>query len=330
MGGRWIGLQAIVFLNLQCESGIHCSIISTPLRVNEECFMLHPHVRMREMKGDKNTAIGEVTVTRSTTMLKLPLIVAIIVTVVFTIILAPAWLDAVLDRGRSTLANQVGFPLFLCYSLFGTLIFLRIIKNMSQPYTFDSRGIRSLGITYPWQSVSCLYANPHMGDMVLLFRGLTGPAKSAGIMISKDRVKPSVDALIERVEAQGIPVKREEELSPDDFRLLWLGWIHGAPDRTSSEIVEGQRQQTFGYMITHWPEAGILFLVSAAVAVLILYAVVAIAYLALARSGRADAEFTTYFLGWSIATVALGIPALAAFRYWRTLSGIPAPRKPPG
>jgi hypothetical protein len=284
---------------------------------------------MREMKGHEITAIGEVTVTRSTMMLKLPLIVAIFVTVVFTILLAPTWLDAILNRGRSNLATQVGFPLFLCYSLFGTLIFLRTLKNMSPPYIFDSRGIRSLGITYYWQSASCLYANPHKGFMILLFRGLTGPAKLAGILISKDRVEPSVDALIELVEAQGIPVKREEELSADDFRLLWLGRIHGAPNRATSEIVEEQRQQTLGYMITHWPEAGILLLISTAVAVLILYAIVAIIFLLAATSGSVDAEFMSYFLGWSILAAVLGIPAWVVWRLWRKRSGIPAHRDPP-
>ena len=281
------------------------------------------------MKGEKGTAIGIVTVKRSTILFKVLLALFIIIMIVFTILIAPKWVDTVLNRNRSTLTQQLGFPLFLGFLLFCIILIYREMNTYGRPEIYGPENIESQGHTYSWQWVSCLYVNRYMHHMVLLFQDLIGPTRIPGLIIPKRWAEPSPEALIKLAEAKGVRIERKLQFSEREFQLLWSGRSRGDVDRDPLKVIEEQERQTFRYMVTHWPDIAVLILCSIALAVLIPYVFLAMFFIERVISGTIDAGFASYFLKFSIVMVVLGIPALVVFRLWRKWSKIPVRKEPP-
>lgn len=96
-------------------------------------------------------------------------------------------------------------PLALAFVAYVAFRSMRVGSGFLRPKIFAHEGFEIFGHRHPWKVVDCVYSNPSLNYITVLFKELQ-PPQMAGIALYKKAITPSVDALLALVRANNIPI----------------------------------------------------------------------------------------------------------------------------
>ena len=241
--------------------------------------------------------------------------------IALTIVMLPRMLDALLGRRDDDSPLLFVFPFLIVALCVVAVRLARTRSKVSKPDLYTYEQIESGGLVFNWADVSSLYINPYMNTMILLFRGLVGPYSFAGITIDKGMVTPSVDAFVALVKSRNVRIEDSTTLEISDLNGIRAMRLSESSPESIQDMVQAYRKQTPSYMLTHWPEAGMLVVTASAVAVLIFFIFLTILLVLQLFPGPLPQEFAAIYLKWAIVTALLSSAAWAVWRYWKKRLG---------
>jgi hypothetical protein len=140
------------------------------------------------------------------------------------VILGPTFVDTLTGR-RSVDIGIVIYPL-LVIVMVGFAVFVALQTRESwDPIYFRMNSFSRHGSRYSYDRVSRVHLNPDKEYVVLLFKEPLGESRTPGIEIRKDRIEPSLKALVSFFEEHDIEIEQTTTFLDRDLfetrRELW-------------------------------------------------------------------------------------------------------------
>ncbi len=127
------------------------------------------------------------------------------------------WQQAAASSNRSDLCVFLLLILMYCFVLFYAFKGLREYKDITGFEFFRPEGFTYLGDLHIWKRIECVYMNPYLDYLVLLFKGPGNKDRPAGYCYFKKRFEPSLGELMALLETEKVPVSRSKQFTAKDL-----------------------------------------------------------------------------------------------------------------